>query len=93
LINYFSLSVQFIVATSTKAGVILTDLVQAEQIQQDFFAEPDSERNSSLMQIIDDVNRRYCNKGLFWGAQGVRQAWKPRCDFHACLVILPIGMS
>jgi DNA polymerase V len=67
----------------TKAGVILTDLVQAEQIQQDFFAKPDSERNSSLMQIIDDVNRRYCNKGLFWGAQGVRQAWKPRCDFRS----------
>jgi hypothetical protein len=35
------------------------------------------------MQVIDALNRRYRKAGIFWGAQGVKQAWKPRCDFRS----------
>lgn len=58
-----------------KAGVMLNDIQQANEIQQDFFAEP-SPKSDALMGVLDAVNQRYGKNTLFYGSQGVQHKWQ-----------------
>ena len=46
-----------------KAGVMLTELVPAQQIQLSLFAMKDRERSARLMTAMDDMNRQWCWDG------------------------------
>jgi len=62
-----------------KAGVILTALVPAHQIQAHLFDQHDRERSQKLMAAIDAINREWGSGTIRYGAVGLRPAWIMRC--------------
>jgi DNA polymerase V len=62
-----------------KAGVILTALVPAHQIQAHLFDHHDRERSQKLMAAIDTINREWGSGTIRYAAVGLRPAWIMRC--------------
>jgi DNA polymerase V len=62
-----------------KAGVILTALVHAHQIQAHLFDQHDRERSRKLMTAIDTINRDWGSGTIRYAALGLRPAWIMRC--------------
>jgi DNA polymerase V len=62
-----------------KAGVILTALVPAHQVQTHLFDQHDRERSQQLMAAIDTINREWGSGTIRYAAVGLRPAWIMRC--------------
>ncbi len=65
-----------------KAGVILTELVPAQQNQADIFDSLDRPRNKKLMSAVDALNERFGSKALQFAAQCCRQPWHMKCELR-----------
>ena len=63
----------------TKAGVILTALVPAHQVQTHLFDRQDRERSQKLMAAIDTINTAWGTGTIRYAAVGLRPAWIMRC--------------
>lgn len=59
-----------------KVAVFLEGLVPANAFQADLFAKGPSEKQKTLMRLLDDTNRKHGRKVLFLAAEGTRQPWK-----------------
>jgi DNA polymerase V len=62
-----------------KAGVILTALVPAHQVQAHLFDQHDRERSQKLMAAIDAINTEWGSGTIRYAAMGLRPAWIMRC--------------
>src|SRR5215510_4143748 len=62
-----------------KAGVILTALVPAHQIQAHLFDDHDREHSQKLMTAIDTINREWGSGTIRYAAVGLRPGWLMRC--------------
>src|SRR5215471_1079784 len=62
-----------------KAGVLLTALVPAHQVQPHLFDRHDRERSRRLMAAIDTINREWGSGTIRYAAVGLRPAWIMRC--------------
>lgn len=62
-----------------KAGVCLTELSPANQVQQTLFDKPqDLEKARRLMTAIDALNRQFGAGTVRYGAEGLYQPWQTR---------------
>jgi DNA polymerase V len=61
-----------------KAGILLTELVPAQQIQLSLFDNRDRERSARLMAAVDYINTRMGAGTIRYAAVGVRNRWKMR---------------
>jgi len=62
-----------------KAGVILTALVPAHQIQAHLFDRHDREHSQRLMAAIDAINTEWGSGTIRYAAVGLRPGWLMRC--------------
>jgi DNA polymerase V len=62
-----------------KAGVILTALVPAHQVQTYLFDQRDRERSQKLMAAIDTINREWGSGTIRYAAVGLKPRWIMRC--------------
>jgi DNA polymerase V len=63
-----------------KAGVMLTALVPASQIQGDLFDHQDRERSHRLMRVLDRLNDHMGAGTLRYAAEGLTQRWRARFE-------------
>ena len=63
-----------------KAGVMLTGLVPASQIQADLFDDQDRRKSNRLMSALDAVNDRWGAGTLHYASSGFTKSWKTQ--FH-----------
>jgi DNA polymerase V len=61
-----------------KAGVLLTELVPAQQIQLSLFDTKDRERSARLMATMDHINTQWGAGTIRYAAVGFRNRWKMR---------------
>ncbi len=61
-----------------KAGVVLADIVPANQIQTDLFDVRDRDSSKKLMQVLDKINVRMGQDTLKYAAAGLEQNWKTK---------------
>ena len=61
-----------------KAGVMLTALVPASQVQGNLFDRQDRERSSRLMRALDRLNDHMGAGTLRYAAEGITKRWKAR---------------
>ncbi|WP_316016170.1 Y-family DNA polymerase [Roseobacter sp. HKCCA0434] len=66
----------------TKAGVILDDLVRAEDRPRTLFDAP-RPRSAELMAALDAVNDRFGRKTLTIASEGTTRTWKLRADMRS----------
>jgi DNA polymerase V len=66
-----------------KAGVLLTELIPADQNQANLFDSADHARTERLMATIDAVNARMGGRALQFAAQGTTQPWSGRCQLRS----------
>jgi DNA polymerase V len=59
-----------------KGGVMLTDLVESNQVQQNLFDARDRERSMRLMQAVDKVNSHMGAGMLRFAVAGINPKWK-----------------
>ena len=59
-----------------KAGVMLTGLVPASQIQADLFDDQDHGKSKRLMSALDAVNDRWGAGTLHYASNGITKKWK-----------------
>lgn len=64
-----------------KAGVMLLDLVRADQVQAGLFHAPDDARSRARMAAMDALNARYGRHTISYAASGTKRGWKLRNDF------------
>ena len=62
-----------------KAGVILTALVPAHQVQAHLFDRHDRERSQKLMAAIDTINTAWGSGTIRYAAVGLQPGWIMRC--------------
>jgi DNA polymerase V len=62
-----------------KAGVILTALVPAHQVQTHLFDHHDRERSQRLMAALDTINTQWGRGTIRYAAVGVQPRWRMRC--------------
>ena len=53
-----------------KAGVIVSDIVPANQVQLSLLSSQNTERDTKLMHVLDDLREKYGNKFVKYGVQG-----------------------
>ncbi len=58
-----------------KAGVMLLDISQANAMQGHLFQERDSEKAIALMSAIDQLNRIYGRRAVFFASEGCSKQW------------------
>ncbi len=63
-----------------KAGVMLTALVPASQVQGDLFDDRDRERSSRLMRLLDRINAEMGAGTLRYAAEGYVKRWRTRFE-------------
>jgi DNA polymerase V len=66
-----------------KAGVILTALVPAHQVQTHLFDRHDRERSKRLMAAIDAINAQWGTGTVRYAAVGVQPRWIMRCGHRS----------
>ncbi|WP_110989155.1 DUF4113 domain-containing protein [Acaryochloris thomasi] len=62
--------------------MILFDISQANAIQGHLFQERDSEKAIALMRTVDQLNRLYGRRAVFFASEGCTQQWamkRQRC--------------
>jgi DNA polymerase V len=62
-----------------KAGVILTALVPAHQVQTHLFDRQDRERSQRLMAALDALNTQWGTGTVRYGVVGLQPRWRTRC--------------
>ena len=62
-----------------KAGVMLLDLVDAEQYQMSLLHQPARDRHPFLMATIDQINQRMGQGTISFGMTNAPAAWQLRC--------------
>ena len=50
-----------------QAGVVLTDITDEKGVQLDLFNEQDDERHRKLMQVADELNRKFGGNNINFG--------------------------
>lgn len=63
-----------------KAGVLLLDLVRAEDVSRDLFSAAPCPRPGKLMQALDEVNRRFGRDAVRLGLPEPEAPWQMRQD-------------
>jgi DNA polymerase V len=63
-----------------KCGIILLDLIQAEEIVPDLFQEKLNPKRSELMDTLDAINAQFGKDTVFFAAMGTKREWKMRSD-------------
>ncbi|PZD70184.1 hypothetical protein C1752_17113 [Acaryochloris thomasi RCC1774] len=58
-----------------KAGVMLLDISQANTMQGHLFQERNSEKAITLMNTVDQLNRLYGRRAVFFASEGCDQQW------------------
>jgi DNA polymerase V len=66
-----------------KAGVILTALVPAHQVQTHLFDQHDRARSQRLMAALDAINRQWGAGTVRYAAVGLRPQWITRCGHRS----------
>ncbi len=66
----------------TKAGIILDDLVRAEDAPRMLFEEP-RPQSAQLMHALDAVNDRFGKKTLVLGTEGFKGSWGLKADHRS----------
>ena len=61
-----------------KAGVILTDIVPADQVQMDLFDTIDREWAGTLMRTMDGITRMYGPSSVHFAATGLKKNWQTK---------------
>lgn len=61
-----------------KAGVVLSEISPNTVVQEDLFAEPAPAPESTLMSVLDKVNKRYGRGVLRISSQNVSDEWGMR---------------
>jgi DNA polymerase V len=64
-----------------KAGVGLLDLQERKHLQQDLFTPRQTPSSDKLMALSDQINRRYGQGTIYWGAEGSRTRWHMRQQY------------
>ena len=59
-----------------KAGIFLNDITFSTAKQRTFLLEVDDEKQTRLMQAVDQINRRYGRFTVRPGAMGYAEKWK-----------------
>jgi DNA polymerase V len=62
-----------------KAGVIVTELAPAHQMQTHLFDRQDRERSQRLMAALDALNTQWGTGTVRYGAVGLQPRWSMRC--------------
>ena len=58
-----------------KAGIMLFDLTPANRLQLGLFELGDSDRSRALMEVVDQLNRCYGKKTVFFASEGIQKRW------------------
>jgi DNA polymerase V len=66
-----------------KAGVILTELVPAHQVQTHLFDQHDRARSQRLMAALDALNTQWGSGTVRYAAVGLRPHWITRCGHRS----------
>ena len=66
-----------------KAGVMLSDICQNNEIQLDMFAAQASPKTDKVMEVMDGINRRYGTGTMVIAAQGIEPNWKMRRELKS----------
>ncbi len=61
-----------------KAGVIVSGIINKNEVQSTLFDEEDRSKNEKMMQILGNINSRYGSQTLKLAAQGFQKKWKLR---------------
>ena len=64
-----------------KAGVMLLDLVSADQVQGSLFQETDTPVSKARMQAMDAINRRFGRGTIRLATAGMHSSWQLRRAF------------
>ena len=63
-----------------RAGVLMDDLVSAQDTPRAWVVQHDRARRERLMEALDGLNARYGRRTVFPAGAGVRQGWTTRAD-------------
>ncbi len=66
-----------------KAGIMLVGLLPEDQVQLNLFTLAGTEiddRRKSLMETMDEINRRWGRGAIFHASEGIEQDWRMRRD-------------
>jgi DNA polymerase V len=79
----------------TKAGIVLTDLMAAEQVQATLFEADARQRSQALMAALDSLNGRFGTGTVFPAGTGVKRAWRTQAEnisphYTTCFDQLPL---
>ena len=69
----------------TKAGIVFSNLVQADHVQQDLFNTKDTARTQKLMETVDNINSqmgRGCVRSAALGSSN-KQYWKTMSNYRS----------
>jgi len=68
-----------------KAGVVLDGITSNCCVQQDLFSPPrkSCEREKSVMQVMDGLNRKYGEKVVFTAAEGIKKTWRMKQELRS----------
>ena len=61
-----------------KAGVILNQLIPADQMSRRFFGDASFERSRSLLKAIDEINRRHGRDTVRFGVVQPKGRWQTK---------------
>lgn len=65
-----------------KARVMLLDLSPADAQQQNLLTQTDDEQSGRLMQMVDELNRRYGRRTLFFASEAGPPTWKMNQNYR-----------
>jgi DNA polymerase V len=66
-----------------KAGVMVTALVPASQVQPDLFDQQDRPKSKRLMAALDAVNDRWGAGTLQYASSGLTKTWQTQCHHRS----------
>ena len=66
--------------TYKKTGILLMNLIPESDLQQDFFATNNPDKNNELMACMDHINESLGKDTVFHAAQGTKKSWRARCE-------------
>lgn len=64
-----------------KTGVLFLDLAPADQVQGSLFLRPDQPHRVRLMELVDELNRRYGRDRVRFACSGTDRPWKLKAEF------------
>lgn len=66
-----------------KAGVVLINIVPEDHLQHNIlegYNQRDKEKSFALMQVIDNLNKKFGKRTLYHAAEGIKKEWKVKTD-------------